>query len=92
MRRLVFLGFAFAFLFGLFMTPVLSAKPTDIPEEDGIYDEPGHPGVKVRVFVHRERPAKPSTPPTLVCELTDPSSTAVVGKEAWKLTPTWAYN
>lgn len=91
MRRLVFLGFVFAFLFGLFMTPVLSAKPTDIPEEDGIYDEPGHPGVKVRVFVHRERPAKPSTPPTTVCK-DDLDSNSFVHKEAWKLPLTWTYN
>lgn len=67
-----------------------TAKVADIPESDGTYDDPGHPGVKVRVFVHREKPAKASTS-VLVCS-DDPPSTSVVSKGAWKLPSTWMYN
>lgn len=63
----------------------------DIPEQNGTYDDPGHPGLKVRVFVHPERPTK-STPSVLVCELADPDSAAVVGATGWKLPSTWTYN
>ncbi len=90
MKRLIFAGFIFAFLFGLLVTPVFSAKSTDIPEEDGTYDDPGHPGVRVRVFVHRERPTK-EPPPLYVCS-DDPNSDALVHREAWKLPSTWTYN
>lgn len=33
-----------------------------IPEEDGIYDVPGHPELKVKVFVHKARGAKKPRP------------------------------
>lgn len=64
-----------------------------IPERNGTYDDPGHPGVKVRVFVHPERPTTESSP-VLVCNLPDPGSTAVVSSTPWHL-PTaspWIYN
>lgn len=66
-------------------TPVVS----DIPEIDGTYDDPEHPGVKVRVFVHREKPLKVSSS-AVVCSV-DTDSTSVVGKGAWKLPATWTY-
>ncbi len=67
-----------------------SDKP-EIPEVDGVYDDPDYPGIKVRVFVHRERPEKGSNP-ALVCDLLDPDSETVVDKEAWHLPSTWTYN
>ena len=67
-----------------------SADPV-IPEKNGTYDDPDHKGVKVRVFVHPEKPVK-TTLPSLVCELPDPDSQTTVGKEAWYLPSNWSYN
>lgn len=61
-----------------------------IPEKNGTYDDPDHPGVKVRVFVHPERPEKTSSS-ALVCDLADPDSTATVDPAGWKLPSTWTY-
>lgn len=44
--------------FFLGKSSVTQAKPT-IPERNGVYNDPDHPGVKVRVFVH---PAKNNNP------------------------------
>jgi hypothetical protein len=67
----------------------------DIPEVDGTYDVPGHPELKVRVFVHNvkpDKPGKPTPPPSEeVCDLDDPDSEAVVDKTPWKLPPTFTY-
>ena len=68
-------------------------KNTDIPEIDGTYDVPGHPELKVRVFVHKVKPGNPVTPtPSLQCGLDDPDSLAVVDKELWKLPANFIYN
>jgi len=67
-------------------------KNTDIPEQDGVYDVPGHPELKVRVFVHKAGAGKPTPAPEWQCGLSDPDSSAVVDKEVWKLPSTWTYN
>lgn len=60
-----------------------------IPEKNGDYPDPEHPGVRVRVFVHEPK-EKPGTAVSAVCE--DPGSNAVVGKTGWKLpSTTWNY-
>lgn len=63
----------------------------DIPEKNGTYDDPDHPGVKVRVFVHPERPTKTQSS-ALVCNLADPDSTASVSAAGWKLPSAWTYH
>lgn len=62
-----------------------------IPERNGDYPDPQHPGVRVRVFVHEAgQPQPPVSSPVLTC--TDPSSTAVVDPLNWKLpTGSWTY-
>jgi hypothetical protein len=62
------------------------------PEQDGTYDVPGHPGLKVRVFVHREKPAKPGPVSNLQCGLSDPDSSAPVAGAGWIIPDgTWKY-
>lgn len=62
-----------------------------LPEQEGTYDVPGHSNLKLRVFVYRARPDR-STPPSIVCNLPDPDSTATVGPTPWRLpTGTWVY-
>lgn len=63
----------------------------NIPERDGDYPDPAHPGIRVRVFVHNERPEKVSTS-SLVCNLEDPDSSSVVAKGNWHLPNSWTYN
>jgi hypothetical protein len=62
-----------------------------IPEKNGTYNDPDHPGVKVRVFVHPERPTKAETA-ILNCNLLDPDSTSIVSATPWKLPTAWTYN
>lgn len=55
-------------------------KEYNLPEEDGIYDVPNHPELKVKVFVYKERGRKPKptprpTPTPTVTPTPTPSST-----------------
>ena len=74
----------------LFSSPVL-AQPNDnaqIPEKNGDYPDPEHPGVRVRVFVHE--PRKPNAIVPTTCD--DPNSSAVVHTAGWKLPRgSWSY-
>lgn len=83
----------FALLVGGNFVFAKNDKNTDIPEQDGVYDVPGHPELKVRVFVHHIGKGKPVPPtPVLQCGLDDPESLVLVGKEVWHLPSTWTYN
>ncbi len=81
-----------------FFTPV-TAKNLDkseiLPEEEGIYNVPNHPGLKLKVFVYREKPAKPGKPAPsyeLYCPITDDNTpTAEVAWAGWKLPSTINY-
>lgn len=90
------IGLALALL-GLmaYLSPALAAKPVvqDIPEVDGVYDVAGHPGMKVRVFVHKVpvKPAAPGPSSTRQCGLTDPGSSSVVHPAGWKMAGDWTY-
>jgi hypothetical protein len=80
-----------------FSFTVLAAKPKSIelPEQAGLYDVPGHPELKLRVFVYHEKPDKPGKPtppsPKEVCNLSDPESTLLVASADWTLPNTWKY-
>lgn len=82
----------------LIVLPAL-AKPEpvspDLPEQAGIYQAPGRPDLKLRVFVHQPKPVKPAKPgvvsPDEICALADPDSSAVVAGAGWKLPATWTY-
>jgi hypothetical protein len=66
---------------------------TDIPEENGTYDVPGHPEMKVKVFVYKAKSKLgTSVLSAPVCGLTDFDSLAVVDPTGWKLpTGNWTY-
>lgn len=79
-------------LFASFFAGTVTAKNHDeIPEVDGVYDDPGHPGVKVRVFVYKQKPG-PTPGSKITCNLPDPDSTATVSSIGWKLPSSWTYN
>lgn len=63
------------------------------PEKDGVYDVPGHPELKVKVFVHKVKGGKPSpTPsPAPICGLSDTDSNATVSSAGWHLPANWTY-
>lgn len=70
--------------------PVSAAKPNfapEFPDASGTYDVPGHPQMKVRIFVHKTKPAKPGSSPAsvLACGLNDPSSDAIVSAAGWMI-------
>lgn len=62
-----------------------------IPEKNGAYDDPDHPGIKVRVFVHPEKPERVSAT-ALVCGLADSDSASTVHATNWHLPATVTYN
>lgn len=93
MKKLIGIFLISLFVFVGAYPVVLAKEKNQIPEEDGVYNDPDHPGIKVKVFVHREKPGKPTPPPpSLVCNLSDPDSNSLVGSESWKLPSNWAYN
>lgn len=64
------------------------------PEKNGTYDVPGHPGLKVRVFVHPAKPDKPGKPgpsSNWLCGLNDPSGSAEVDAAGWRMEGNWIY-
>lgn len=89
----------FAVIFGLVLifsvaTTVSAQSPNAaIPEKNGDYPDPEHPEVRVRVFVHVPKTSKPALTQSgsLVCNLSDPDSFAVVPPAGWKLPSTWTY-
>lgn len=79
-------------------SPVFAAKPVslpatvpilpDFPEVSGIYSDPTHPNLLVRVFVHPEKPTRNLDP---VC-INDDSS-AITGPVGWVLpSGSWTYH
>lgn len=96
-----YLGFLLIFSLFLAAGPLISKADTDqnLPETDGIYDVAGHPNLKLRVIIHHGKPAdKPSKPgtspspnPSLICNLSDPDSSATVSMAGWKMPINWTY-
>lgn len=83
---------------GIIISLVLSfnivlAKDELIPEKEGVYDVPGHPNMKVRVFVYNPKEQKRSSPPapSLICGLPDQDSSSVVDSTGWHLPSNWTY-
>jgi len=69
---------------GFSYNQVFAKKVSDneVPQKEGVYDVPGHPNLKVKVFVYRGKPGRPTPTPTPtpspVCHLPDLDSTAIV--------------
>lgn len=91
MRKFLAFLFIFTLAVSFWAGKVIAKEKPQILEENGTYDDPDFPGIKVRVFVHKEKPAKDSLS-SLTCNLLDPDSTATVGAEVWRLPSTWTYN
>jgi len=78
----------------LIFSPALAQKPdtdSDLPEIDGTYDVPGHPDLKLRVFVYKEKPTI-SPALALTCNISDPNSTAIDATAGWTLPSSWTYS
>src|SRR4030042_480303 len=89
-KKLIIAVFAAAFAFLAFSGAAMAKQ--DIPQVNGIYDVPGHPDLKVRVFVHEAKPhfGKESN---ALPSCTDPGSNAIVKSAGWHLPDrTWNYN
>lgn len=96
MQKKLFLIAACALLLLSFSWTRVAAKENidTPPETEGTYDVPGRPNMKVKVFVHRPKDAKPAPRPTpepvIVCQ-SDTSSDSVIPPVGWKLPSTWTY-
>lgn len=99
LKKIILLFSVFAIMALVLSTSAVLAKNDKnadddwvIPEQNGTYDVPGHPGLKVKVFVHypKIKPG-PTSSPVLACYLEDPGSQAEVGLAGWRLPSTWIY-
>jgi len=85
-------------LIGAFGRFCLANKPENLPlpEKPGIYEVSGRPELKLRVFIHPEKPQKLGKPttatPPYTCNEDDPnSSPLLVNSAGWKLPSSWTY-
>lgn len=107
MAKKIFYAIAAVAVFAsaLFFDGFVSAKNDAdyaLPEAEGVYDVPGNPHMKLRVFVYHAKPedvvkeargGKPAPEtPALVCGLADPGSDSVVSAAGWKLPSAWSYD
>lgn len=101
LKKISLLFSVFAIMALVLSTSAVSAKNDKnaddgwvVPEQNGTYDVPGHPGMKVKVFVHypKIKPG-PAPSPVLTCDLKDPDSQAVVDSAGWHLpqNQNWTY-
>jgi len=94
-KKLLVITSLFALIFLLTPGFVLAKQDEDedqTPEQNGTYNVPGHPKLKVRVFVHEPKQPTSSPAPSLNCNWTDPDSGSVVGITGWYLPKgTWSY-
>lgn len=94
MKKLIVILLTFVFISSFPF--VVSAKQdgdsndSGIPEKNGDYPDPKHPGVRVRVFVHGPKD-KTQTTTAAICA--DPDASTSVSAAGWKLPAgTWRYN
>lgn len=97
MKKVLFLAI-FALFLAIFGQFALANKPENLtlPEKAGIYEVPGRPDLKLRVFIHPEKPQKPGRPqpttPPYTCTEEDPNASLLeVSAAGWKLPSTWKY-
>lgn len=77
-----------------------------LPENEGVYDVPGRPDLKLKVFVYRGKddigekavksgkPVSAPVPPVEACAsalAADPDSSSIVSGAGWKLPSVWTY-
>lgn len=94
MKNKIILALSLSIIISLVLSfNIVLAKDELIPEKDGTYDVPGHPNMKVRVFVYKPKEQRKSSPPapSLVCGLPDPDSSSIVGSTGWHLPLNWTY-
>jgi len=93
MKRTLALVFGLILILSLAGSVSAQSSNAKIPEKNGDYADPEHPGLRVRVFVHQPKPGRPSPtqPPSIVCPDDDPSSSSMVPATDWHLPPNWTY-
>lgn len=93
MNKILALVFGLTLVFPLAGSVFAQSSNAQIPEKNGDYQDPDHPGLRVHVFVHEPKPSKPSSTqsPSLVCPTPDPDSSAVVPPAGWHLPSNWTY-
>lgn len=93
MKKLFGIIFCLVFIFLTTGTVFAQNDHANIPEKNGDYPDPEHPGVRVRVFVHEPKGEKPQADqsPILVCNSQDPNSNAIVPPTGWHLPANWTY-
>ena len=90
MKKLLGLVISLVIFFSLVLAVSAQGFP-EIPEKNGDYQDPGHPGVRVRVFVHEPK-EKPGSSVSAVCTADPNTFVSTVGATGWKLPSTnWTY-
>ncbi len=94
-KKSIFIALCAILLLSVSWGRVAAKETTDTaPETEGTYEVPGKPNMKVKVFVHRPKAAKPAPRPTptpvIVCP-GDTQSDSVIPPVGWKLPSSWTY-
>lgn len=83
MKRVLGFFLSFVFLFAFTVTVFAQSPNAQIPEKNGDFPDPDHPGVRVRVFVHEPK-EKPQASNSSICE--NPNTfVSTIGATGWKL-------
>lgn len=93
-KKLIIIFLSFIFLFTPFLVSAQKPEDWEPPAKDGVYNVPGKQGLKVRVFVHKDKEtnsAKGQPWNPLSCNLGDPDMTLTIPRELWRLPSTWTY-
>lgn len=93
MKRIFALIFGIVLVFSLVGSVSAQSSHATIPEKNGDYPDPERPGLRVRVFVHEPKHAKPDSAQStiLACNLADPNSNAIIPPTGWHLPSNWTY-
>ena len=77
-------------LYSILNTNAFALKPEswEPPEKNGVYDVPGYKNLKVRVFVHNQKP-DPTIPPQIIDCSVDNKSGDIVESAGWELPLIW---
>lgn len=96
MKKVLILAILALFI-GVFGRFCLAIRPENLPlpEKPGLYEVPKRPELKLRVFIHPEKPQKPGKPtpttPSYTCNESDPDSNELGHHAGWKLPSIWKY-
>lgn len=93
MKKILTLVFGLILVFFLVGFASAQSSNAQIPEKNGDYSDPEHPGIHVRVFVHEPKDTRGSNGSTITCSADNNTGTPTDAITPWRLPQgVWVYN